>query len=209
MIPSQEVSSNHVHRGPANLIQHLVIVCFAFWHLSVAQAQTPDEPLVQREEPGIIITSLLVPASAEEVRAVLDDPVTFSGFTPDVLSMRVEPRGRCKLLSFQSRGLLEPMRYSTLRCPSDLGWRETLFQSDDFTRYDADIALEDAPGGTLITYKLSVGLDLPVPDVVISRNVKRSAKLTMQAVRDLLARPDQPQPPSAEAPSAEAPDDEH
>jgi hypothetical protein len=171
---------------------------------AISQAQTPDEPLVQREEPGTIITRLLVPASAEEVRAVLNDPVTFGGFTPDVQSMRVEPRGRCKLLSFDTRGLLEPMRYSTLRCPSDLGWRETLFQSDDFTRYDADIALEPAPEGTLITYKLSVGLDLPVPDVVISRNVKRSARLTMQAVRDLLALPAQSDQAEAEA-SADAP----
>lgn len=171
---------------------------------ATAGAQTPDEPLVQREEPGTIITRLLVPASAEEVRAVLDDPVAFGGFTPDVLSMRVEPRGRCKLLSFDSRGFLEPMRYSTLRCPSAQGWSETLFQSEDFTRYDADMAFEDAPGGTLITYRLSVDLDFPVPDMVISRNVKKSAKLTMQAVRELLVRPEEAEPPSTEPP-ADAP----
>ncbi len=153
-----------------------------------ALAQTPNEPLVQTEEPGTIITRTLVPATEAEVRAILDDPYTFVGFTPDVQSMDVQARGRCKQLSFVSRGLFEPLHYSTQRCPSAGGWRETLLESDSFTRYDADIQLLPVAGGTHIIYRLSVGIDLPVPDLVISKNVKRSARLTMQAVRDLILR---------------------
>jgi carbon monoxide dehydrogenase subunit G len=153
-----------------------------------AIAQTPDEPLVQTEEPGTIVTRLLVPAPVHEVQAILDDPYTFVAFTPDVQSMDVQTRGRCKLLRFQSRGLFESLHYSTQRCPSASGWRETLLESDSFTRYDADIALLPEGDGTQIVYRLSVGIDLPVPDVVISKNVKRSARLTMQALSDMLVR---------------------
>ena len=181
----------------------LLCALAAFVGAASAQAQTPDEPLVQSEETGTIITRMLVPASQEEVRAVLDDPVTFGGFTPDVQSMQVQARGRCQLLSFDTRGLVEPLRYSTLRCPSPMGWRETLLHSDSFTRYDADLQLEPAPGGTYVTYKLSVGIDLPVPDLVISRNVKRSARMTMQAVRDLLMKPQSNAPNAAEPSSGE------
>ncbi len=155
---------------------------------STAWAQTPDQPLVQTEEPGTIVTHLLIPASEEQVRAVLDDPHTFGSFTPDVQRMTVHPRGRCKLLRFDTRGLLEPLQYSTLRCPSGSGWSETLLESDSFTRYDADIQLLPVVGGTHVIYRLSVGIDLPVPDMLIDKNVKRSARLTMQAVRDLFTR---------------------
>ncbi len=159
---------------------------------SPAFGQTPDEPLIQTEEPGTIVTRLLVPATEAEVRAVLDDPYAFASFTPDVQELDVQTRGRCKLLRFRSRGFIDSFQYSTQRCPSATGWVETLLESDDFTRYDADIALEPVVGGTAITYKLSVGIDIPVPDVVISKNVKRSARLTMQALRDILLRPDAP-----------------
>ncbi len=156
---------------------------------AVSMAQTPDEPLVQTEEPGVIVTRLLVSASEDEVRAVLDDPHAFAAFTPDVQHMDVVSRGQCKLLRFRSRGFIEPFTYSTQRCPSSSGWSERLLESDDFTRYDADILLTPVSGGTHITYKLAVGIDIPVPDIVISKNVKRSARLTMQALRDLLSRP--------------------
>ncbi len=168
---------------------------------STSLAQSPDEPLVQREEPGVIITELFVPASEQEVLALLNDPEAFSRFTPDVQGIRVQPRGRCKLLDFDSRGLFEPLQYSTLRCPSSKGWRETLLSSESFTRYDADLQLRPVTGGTNITYKLSVGIDLPVPDLVISKNVKRSARLTMQAVFDLFTRPSEPAPVPALEPS--------
>jgi hypothetical protein len=176
---------------------------FTLAHSTTATAQTPDEPLVQSEEPGTIVTRLLVPAPEHEVRALLEDPEAFARFTPDVEGLEVQARGRCKLLMFDSRGLFDTLHYSTLRCPSERGWRETLFESEDFTRYDADMQLESVPGGTNIIYRLSVGLDLPVPDIVISRNVKRSAKLTMQAVREIFLRA-APEPlPSPPNPVAE------
>jgi len=164
-------------------------------------AQTPDEPLVQSEEPGVIVTRVLVTASEAEVRAVLDDPHAFAAFTPDVQHMDVQSRGQCKLLRFRSRGFIAPFTYSTQRCPSSTGWSEHLLESDSFTRYDADIQLAPVTGGTHITYKLSVGLDIPVPDIVISKNVKRSARLTMQALRDLLSRPSD-SPAATETPQA-------
>lgn len=192
-------------RAPTTRALLCVLAALSFGASS--HAQTPDEPLVQTEEPGTIITHLLVPATQAEVLAILDDPYTFGGFTPDLQSMDVEVRGRCKLLSFESRGLFEPLRYSTQRCPWGTGWRETLLESDSFTRYDADIQLLPVVGGTRIIYRLSVGLDLPVPDVVISKNVKRSARLTMQAVRELLLRtePAQSAQDSAGVEPAEAP----
>ena len=158
-------------------------------------AQTPEEPLVQSEEPGTIVTRLHVPAPEHEVRAVLDDPRAFMQLTPDVYSLDVQPRGKCKLLRLDTRGLFEPLQYSTLRCPRVGGWHESLLESDSFTRYDADMQFEPVPGGTNIVYRLSVGIDLPVPDMVISKNVKRSARLTMQAVRDLFARQDRASTP--------------
>lgn len=157
-----------------------------------AWAQSPDEPLVQVMESDTIVTKLHVPVPPDQVRAVLDDPRAFSRFTPDVYSLDVQPRGKCKLLRLDTRGLFEPLRYSTLRCPRAGGWHESLLESDSFTRYDADLQLVPVTGGTNIVYRLSVGIDLPVPNVVISKNVKKSARLTMQAVRELFTRQQRP-----------------
>jgi hypothetical protein len=193
-----------IGRFPAPMTR--VLICaLASLSLSLpSAAQTPEEPLVQSEEPGTIITRLLVPAPVGQVQAVLDDPHLFAAFTPDVQELVVQARGRCKLLTFRSRGFIEPFRYSTQRCPSASGWRETLLESDSFTRYDADIALEPSAEGTHIIYKLSVGLDIPVPDIVISKNVKRSARLTMQALRDMIIHAD-PLPAAPDSPAEEAP----
>ncbi len=171
-----------------------------------AWSQTPEDPLVQTEEHGTIITKLHVAAPEQEVQAVLNDPRAFSRFTPDVYSLDVQTRGKCKLLRLDTRGLFEPLHYSTLRCPRAGGWHESLLESDSFTRYDADLRLEPVAGGTNIIYRLSVGIDLPLPDVVISKNVKKSARLTMQAVRDLFTqRADRTASESIEAAPATTP----
>ena len=150
--------------------------------------QTPDEPLLQSEEDGAVVTRLLVPAPESEVRRVLSDPRAFGRLTPDVFALDVRPSGPCQELRADTRGLLEPLHFSTLRCPAGTGWRESLVASDSFTRYDAEMQLKPVEGGTRVTYRLAVGIDLPVPQLVVSRNVKRSARLTMQALRDLFAR---------------------
>jgi len=154
----------------------------------VAAAQTPDEPLVQTEEAGILVTRLLVPAPAAEVRRFLDDPRAFNGLTPDVLSLDIRPSGACQELRSDTRGMLEPLHLATLRCPASGGWRETLIESESFTKYDAQMEIHPVAGGTQVVYRLAVGIDLPLPRLVISSNVRRSARLTMQALRDLFVR---------------------
>lgn len=163
---------------------------------SVAGAQTPDEPLVQSEEAGTVVTRLLVPAPEDEVRRLLEDPATLGRLAPDVLSQDIRARGACQELHTDTRGLIVPIHVATLRCPTARGWHESLLEGASFTRYDADVQISPAEGGTLVIYRMAVGLDLPVPQRMVSGNVKRSARLTMQALRDLFVR--KPPPPEPE-----------
>jgi hypothetical protein len=173
----------------------------AAWALMpAALAQTPDEPLVQSEEAGAVVTRLLVPAPEEAVRRLLDDPATFGRLAPDVLAQDIRAHGACQELHTDTRGLLVPLHVATLRCPISGGWRETLLEGASFTRYDAEVKLAPIEGGTQVTYRVAVGLDLPVPARLVSGNVKRSARLTMQALRELFIRKPPPAPAPEEAP---------
>jgi len=182
-------------RIPAPSLARLAAAASVLALASPVRAQTPDEPLVQSEEAGTVVTRLLVPAPEEEVRRMLADPAVLGRLAPDVLSQDIRAHGTCQELHTDTRGLVVPLRVATLRCPILGGWRETLLEGASFTRYDAEVKLAPIEGGTQVTYRVAVGLDLPVPARLVSSNVKRSARLTMQALRDLFVRKP---PPDAE-----------
>ncbi len=151
-------------------------------------AQTPQDPLIQVEDDGAVVTTVLIEAPQEEVRQLLNDPASFSSLTPDVLSLSTVPRGDCQELRARTRGFLRPLNYRTVRCPRLNGWHESLLTSDDFTRYDAELQLEPVAGGTHVIYRLAIAIDLPVPKKLISENVKRSARITLGALRARFSR---------------------
>lgn len=124
----------------------------------------------------------MVQAPVEDVRAFLEDPVQAASLTPDVLSVEVLEDNECDLVKTTNAGLVSSVAYVVLRCYPDEGVVETLVESEDFTHYGAAYALEETEGGTQVTYSVTVGIDLPVPDWTIRIGLERSTAATMEAL---------------------------
>lgn len=131
--------------------------------------------------------SVVVDSTPEQVRAALADPADMALRPPDMISVEATPRAGCHEIEGRTRGLLRPLAYRSLRCPTPTGFLETLVASEDFERYEAEWRIEAVEGGTRVSFRIDVLPDLPVPRALVSENVKRSAVAVVTALRDRLA----------------------
>ena len=85
---------------------------------------------------GVVVARILVPATSDEVRALLADTSgRLAALSPDTLSVISTPDGACEMVDRKTRGIFRPFAFRAQRCPTANGWQETLMQSDDFTAY--------------------------------------------------------------------------
>lgn len=153
-----------------------------------ARAAEPAKPSVTLRPDGSVEARLTVAASEESVRNVLRDPEVGARLTRDVISVESEIRGRCSRVSTKTRGLLRPLTYTSLRCPTPQGWTESLLESKDFSLYEAEWRLTPRPGGTEIFYRLRLQVSIPAPESLVHYTMKQSVRDALIALQLSLTR---------------------
>lgn len=157
--------------------------------LALGSARAAEVPVdIALGPEGTVVATVLLPAEEEAVRRILDDPVRSAHLTPDLLSVDVAPtRPPCSHLDGRTRGLTRPLAYRVVRCPTAHGWRESLVSSEDFRRYEVEWQIVPVSEGVRVEYRVAIDVNLPVPGRLVSENVKRSARLTLQALFHAIA----------------------
>lgn len=98
-------------------------------HLFFAPALA-QEPTGTVTEDGAVEVRCTLPASPEEVRALLADPVVAGRLSPETLSITPTSRGPCTELGMRVKGPFDPIALTTLRCPTPRGWKYSLVKRD-------------------------------------------------------------------------------
>lgn len=141
------------------------------------------EPVMTTAEDGTVILNVEVPASIASVREALADPVTVGKYAPDVISIDATPKGPCSLITASSPGLMKPINYQTLRCPTATGWRYDLVSSDAIESLHSEWRLESvSPEVTRVTYSVNTVINLGVPQSMVRKGVEHSAKDTLASL---------------------------
>lgn len=143
----------------------------------VASAVAAD---VTVEPDGTVVAVEVVSAGAEAVRAVLADVHAAAALSPEVLSVEVEPEGRCERVRRRTRGLLRPFELLALRCPTERGWSEALVSSEDFASFTAEWVVVASGSGTRVEYRVRTALRWPVPTVALREGLERAARTTVE-----------------------------
>jgi hypothetical protein len=155
-----------------------------WWIAAMALAAAPD---VRVESDGTVVATVLVGAEPAAVRALLADGVDATRLSPDVYGVRATPVGDCQLLDKETRGIFRPFHLRTRRCPTAVGWSETLVGSDDFTAFRSSVEVAPAGSATRVTYRVQTSLAAPVPQAALNRSVSDSARALLDnLVRRLL-----------------------
>lgn len=154
-----------------------------------AQETPPPEPAITVQADGTYVCRVTVAASAEEVEALLADPVAAARLSPDVLSIQANPAGPCQTLTTTSRGMLSALKFTSKRCPTADGWHEELVASEDFSEFDGTWTVSAVdPSTTEVMYELTTKPNLPVPDAVLRQGVQRSLKTMLRNLSDRVSR---------------------
>lgn len=139
----------------------------------------PLERVTSIREDGSVVMSVLVEKPVAAVQSSLGSAMSrFSLDAGRTITDTVQ-RGECQELHVEAPGLLSPMRYISLRCPTADGYSETLVSSDDFDASEVQWTLTRVEGGTRITYRVLVDLDMPVSDSMLQSRVKKNMAAVM------------------------------
>jgi hypothetical protein len=163
----------------------LFLICV----LSPAVASADDDATVTVDDEGRVVARIHVPASTEEVRAVLGDTDgQLAALSPDTLSVQTTQVGPCEMVDRKTRGVWRPFAFRAKRCPTDRGWQETLVASDDFTKYEAEWELEATDHGTEVVYKIQTEINAPVPSSLVRTNLKSAASSMLKRLVGVFRR---------------------
>lgn len=144
------------------------------------------EPMPTAADSGVVTKQITVTAGADAVRAQLchaSDAVTLSS---EVISVKATPSGNCERVKVQVKGLLSPMEYDSIRCPTATGWSERLISSDDFEKNSVDWEVQPVEGGTRITLRILAIPKIPVPKAMVVSRVKAAAVTTLDELKHRL-----------------------
>ncbi len=159
-------------------------------HASSARAEGPELVKITLGSDGTFKARMALPYPIAKVRKVLQDPITSTRLSPDVLKVQSAKKGDCDQLVTTVRGAFRPLVYEAMRCPTSSGWRAKLLKTDgDFNDYQAAWSLvPDAAGsGTEVEYQIKIDVDLPFPDAMVQANVRKSVQNTMNALKKAVA----------------------
>ena len=136
---------------------------------------------------GTVVGHVWVPNPAEDVRKLLDDTegtlLTVEQDTIDIISDGASP---CEHVHRTTKGVWHPLIFESQRCESDSGWSETLTKSEHMKDFSSSWTLADHAEGTLVTYTIVTELNLPVPQALVRRNLRKSAKKMLDQLATML-----------------------
>lgn len=163
---------------PHTLVGALFLSCLS------GAALAGDEPRdLGVDGEGYVGAQLEVAHPVALVKAYLGDADKAMRLAPEVLDADSVPHGKCAKVSVKAKGLLRPMHYVVLRCPTSVGYTEQLLESGDFTAHNVEWTLtETASGGTLVTVKARTRLSFPVPQSTLTKVAGQSLKATLKGM---------------------------
>ena len=143
---------------------------------SVASSALADGGDV-RIEGDRVVAELEVPAALEDVRKVVDDPWTISGFYGDGNNVTRVHDGDCDTLRYAIDSFIGTVTYNVLYCVDADGARSTLAEPlEDMRAYEAVWRVEASGTGSKIRYELLVVPTIKLPRRVVRSTSKRSVK---------------------------------
>ncbi len=129
---------------------------------------------------------VLLSADAATVRQVLSDTSLAMGMSREVLEYRIEAAPPCQLVHVTARGLTEPLKYTVRRCPTELGFRETLVSGDAMLEA-MEVEWRAEPHGDGSRVRLSVLTRVArVPQVIVNQQVRQSVGNTLRNLSRLV-----------------------
>jgi hypothetical protein len=154
------------------------------WLASLAVAG--GEPSVQVADDGTVRVSVDLDVSAAEVRALLASPLDAMRLSPEILSVKSSPDGKCDVIEAETRGLTRPLVLRALRCPTADGWSMRLLETPDFTRYSTHWRVSELRGRAQVVLETQAEPNVPVPGFLVLRNIREAAVNTIKALERAL-----------------------
>jgi len=149
------------------------------------------EPQVAFRDDGLLHGTVEVAASADAVRAVLDDAVRMARWSPDVIAYEAvgEPAGGCQVYAAKTKGMWKPLTYTSKRCRTTEGYRDNLVESDSFQVMTGEWTLTPVESGTRIDFVGDLELSLPVPKRLLSGARVKGLTLTLTKLGEAVSTP--------------------
>jgi hypothetical protein len=152
---------------------------------AVCSGARAAEPHISVDSEGRVVARATIDATESAIRGVLADTTgRYAALSSDVLSVESVQSGRCEDVTRSTRGLFRPLRFRSMRCPTNDGFTEVLIESRDFSRYSSEWALNATDEGTEVVYVIDTDVNAPVPDVLVKRSVKQAATELMTKLAD-------------------------
>lgn len=116
----------------------------------------------------------------QQVRDVLADYDQLAAMNADVLDYRVEADPPCQRVHITTRGVVEPIRYTLRRCPTDSGWKETLIEGDPLVEA-IEVEWQVQPEGEQTRVRLSILARIAkVPQFLVDQQTRRNVARTLK-----------------------------
>lgn len=146
----------------------------------------PVERVTSVLEDGSVAVSVLVEEPLSKVRATLSEAMSLAALDTGRTITAALPRGDCQELHVEAPGLLSPLRYVSLRCPTAAGYSEVLVRSEHFEVSEVQWTVEEAGEGTRITCRVRVDLDLPIAEGLLQSRIKANVAASMDRLVERL-----------------------
>jgi hypothetical protein len=160
----------------------LMFGLFAF-----AQQPAPAEAHIQ--EDGSVVGHVVVANPTGDVRKLLGDTegtlLTIEQDTLDIVSDSATP---CEHVHRTTKGVWHPLIFESQRCESAAGWSEKLTKSEHMKTFASSWTVAEHPEGTLVTYTIVTELNLPVPQALVRRNLRKSAQKMLDQLATMLPK---------------------
>ena len=147
----------------------------------------PSEATIH--EDGTVVGHVVVPNPAKDIRVLLDDTEgTLLTIEQDTIGIVSDGASPCEHIHRTTKGVWHPLVFESTRCESESGWSEKLIKSEHMKAFSSSWTLADHAEGTLVTYTIVTELNLPVPQALVRRNLKKSAKKMLDQLATMLPK---------------------
>jgi len=141
------------------------------------------------QEDGTVVGHVVVPNPAADVRKLLDDTEgTLLTIEQDTIGIVSDGASPCEHVHRTTKGVWHPLIFESQRCESEAGWSEKLTKSEHMKNFSSSWTVADHAEGTLVTYTIVTELNLPVPQALVRRNLRKSAQKMLDQLATMLPK---------------------
>lgn len=161
----------------------LPVMLFAL-HVHAAEPFV-SEAAIQND--GSVVGHVVVPHAADEVRQLLRDTEgSLLTIEQDTIAIVSDGGSPCEHIHRTTKGVWHPLVFESTRCASEAGWSEKLLKSEHMSAFSSSWTVASHEHGTRVTYTIVTELNLPVPQALVRRNLRKSAKKMLDQLATML-----------------------